>query len=340
MQSRTQNNQSFIKYSIIFVSFASYWIHVWSCSWSRVSFLSSNGGLSATPLSNSSSAQQQDVVFVEFENATANASLFKGGKYRSIQIVTSVEMCCHSNEYWKLVPKEDPLGLLPLENAVLNRPFTNYTGLTAVLRNIDGSSTLVTQQVYDMYNITFSIINNTCGALMGEGYGAKDVLQVQQKGSVSIRMTLIGFSDTTYTRLIRLQSNWVTLMAVQTESMHLQGHPLWDTSVNWRDALQIRSIHCSQNLFEMVFITVHFTDSQLVEQRVHPAAYTHPNFTFGFDVPANVQNSMQQSPRNASIYYGVATGSSTIKVRTQKCPWLHCAASTYMQCFEHLMLTD
>lgn len=269
-----------------------------------------------------------ETVFVEYENTTINASVAKEGRYKNIGFVNNVEMCCNSNDYFKLVPANDPLIQLPLDTlgmqVTLNQPFVNYTALTAVFVNVDGSSTLVTQQMLASYNVTFAIVgDNSCNATLN----GKDIVKVQQRGNVSVQMSLVGYSDNTYTKLIRLQSAPVTLQAAETQSMHLRAHPLWKTSIDTNQepsqipgALMVRSIHCSDRLYEMFQITVHLKDSWGVMHWVHKTAYNDIEkykLTFGFDPLFSLQgleNSMKQSIKDASVFYGVSTGASKIQV--------------------------
>lgn len=261
-------------------------------------------------------------TFVHY-NVSYNNGTMTSGLYRSIQHIFDIEICC-SNENIRLVPKQDPLALLPVVASSASYFATiNLTSednaLKVYLVQVDGAFILVTKEIWSLYNISINIVgNNTCNASIHvTEEGRVNILQVQDAGSVSIQARVIGFTDQTYTEVVQVQSTPVLVKSVVSRSMHLQSQSLLEQALplplQVQSGRQIRSIHCSQAVYEMVVIAVNFMDSEHFLHRIHTSVYGN-----AIQASANLiglrhtGTSVAQSYRNASIFYGITTGSSTI----------------------------
>lgn len=261
-------------------------------------------------------------TFVHY-NVSYNNGTMTSGLYRSIQHIFDIEICC-SNENIRLVPKQDPLALLPVVASSASYFATiNLTSednaLKVYLVQVDGAFILVTKEIWSLYNISIHIVgNNTCNASIHvTEEGRVNILQVQDAGSVSIQARVIGFTDQTYTEVVQVQSTPVLVKSVVSRSMHLQSQSLLEQALplplQVQNGRQIRSIHCSQAVYEMVVIAVNFMDSEHFLHRIHTSVYGN-----AIQASANLiglrhtGTSVAQSYRNASIFYGITTGSSTI----------------------------
>jgi hypothetical protein len=267
-------------------------------------------------------------IFVEYENRTINASDIPSHEALRVvgDTIRTAELCCNFNEFYRLVPPHDPMLQLPMayDRNSFNKPMTNYSLLTAVLRNVDGTDTIVTRQVARTYNISFAIVgNNSIGAVLD----GKNILHVSAAGSIHLRMSFIGFKDSSRSTLIRFESEIITIKAVQTLDMMVTAHTLFqeEDSIVAQSALQeqalkmqpfvVHSIQCSEILFEMIQVHVLFQDTEGVFHRVHTSAYHQVNvhgFVLELDNSDHAQSSLEKSAVDASVYYGVSTGSSTI----------------------------
>jgi hypothetical protein len=262
------------------------------------------------------------VVFVEYDNSTVESSTVRG-LYRSIQGITEIELGENSSDFFKLVPASDPLGRVQVLPAAygFNKPVTNYSGLKVIFINVDYSRTELTDPMLDLYNVTVHVIegNNSCNATVK----GKNILGVQLKGSVSLRAFLVGFTDSTYSVLKRLQSYPATVEAVQTEGMQSGGYPAYTQPLNMQDiadpdtgVVTIHSIQCSSILYEMYRSILYLRDSDHILHRVHEDAYAQFNFTIA--TAGSSSSCIQQSRKDPSVFYGVATGSAQLIIQ-----WRH-----------------